>query len=129
MSGVSKGNSGSANKKKTKKFGNQCGRNGGNLVKVGVGANHQKNVHQKPRAGDGEYDDDLEFLDQEISKIKSSHGRKIDAKGKGYCNMISDIYNRPPSPRERQRDGRALGQLRNKVLEKKGDRKTSKSKG
>ena len=34
-------------------------------------------------------DDDMAFLDAQIEKVQTSHGRKIEAKGKGYRSLVS----------------------------------------
>ena len=39
--------------------------------------------------------DDMAFLDAQIDKVQTSHGRKIDAKGKGYRSVVSCILYLP----------------------------------
>ena len=34
-------------------------------------------------------DDDMAFLDAQIEKVQTSHGRQVDAKGKGYRSVVS----------------------------------------
>ena len=48
---------------------------------------------KNPQKSDEKEDNfsDLDFLDAQIEKSQSSHGRKVDGKGKGYRSIVSDI--------------------------------------
>ena len=36
--------------------------------------------------------DDMAFLDAQIEKVQTSHGRKVEAKGKGYRSIVSILH-------------------------------------
>ncbi|KAL9181628.1 hypothetical protein ACHAXT_010433, partial [Thalassiosira profunda] len=44
--------------------------------------------------------DDMAFLDAQIEKVQTSHGRKIEAKGKGYRSVVNGILLAKPRSRE-----------------------------
>jgi hypothetical protein len=97
--------------------------------------------------------DDMAFLDAQIEKVQTSHGRKIEAKGKGYRSVVSLLLpssyfikqceffmsNMPllsqvngillasPSPRdEPKRNGAVSSALQAKLKSKEADRKLKK---
>ena len=62
--------------------------------KKGKGKGGQKlggaNQHQKNQIDNNLDDlDDMAFLDAQIDSVQTSHGRKIEAKGKGYRSVVS----------------------------------------
>jgi hypothetical protein len=48
-----------------------------------------RGVTSKQEIDDLEGLDDMAFLDAQIEKVQTSHGRKIEAKGKGYRSVVS----------------------------------------
>jgi len=59
--------------------------------------------------------DDLAFLDAQIEKVQTSHGRKIDAGGSNYKTIVNGILLRKPKPQEKKRDTRAASALNSKL--------------
>lgn len=65
----------------------------------------QKKNQQKSELDDDENLDDLDdmaFLDAQIDKQQSSHGRKIDAKGNGYRSIINGVLLSTPQSRSEE---------------------------
>jgi hypothetical protein len=67
--------------------------------------------------------DDMAFLDAQIEKVQTSHGRKIDAKGKGYKSIVNGVlltkYERPETKRT---NTAAANSLQAKIKAKSEDR-------
>ena len=60
--------------------------------KKGKGKAGTKQTKKKEKEEDKLDDiDDMAFLDAQIDKVQTSHGRKIDAKGKGYRSVVSCV--------------------------------------
>jgi len=76
----------------------------------------------------GDLDDDMAFLDSEIERVQTSHGRKVEGGGKAYKSIINGVLLSKPEPRERKRDDRASHALKEK-LKKAGDDRKVKAKG
>lgn len=82
----------------------------------------QKKQAKEP---DDEQDDldDMAFLDAQIEKVQTSHGRKIDAKGKGYKSIVNGVlltkYDRPETKRT---NTAAANSLQAKIKAKSEDR-------
>jgi hypothetical protein len=75
--------------------------------------------------------DDMAFLDAQIEKVQTSHGRKIEAKGKGYKSIMNGVlltkYDRPDE--SKQRNTAASSILHTKIKAKSEDRQVKKKKG
>ena len=59
--------------------------------------------------------DDLAFLDAQIEKVQTSHGRKIDAGGSNYKTIVNGILLMKPKPQDKKRDERAANALSSKL--------------
>ncbi|KAL9180087.1 hypothetical protein ACHAXT_008057 [Thalassiosira profunda] len=72
--------------------------------------------------------DDMAFLDAQIEKVQTSHGRKIEAKGKGYRSVVNGILlAKPPSREEpKKANNAAAANLQAKLKAKSQDRKVKK---
>jgi len=71
--------------------------------------------------------DDMAFLDAQINKVQSSHGRKIEAKGKGYRSIVNGILLSTPSQKEEpKRNSAASSNLQAKIKSKTQGRKVKK---
>lgn len=93
-------------------------------------ANRQKlggQQHRKKEITD-ELDglDDMAFLDAQIEKVQNSHGRKIDAKGKGYRSVVNGILISTPSREEPKRNSTSSSALHAKLKSKEEERKVKK---
>ncbi|KAL7546716.1 hypothetical protein ACHAWF_010043 [Thalassiosira exigua] len=71
--------------------------------------------------------DDLAFLDAQIEKVQTSHGRKVEAKGKGYRSVVNGILLSKPSLKEEPKQNNvASSTLQAKLKSKAQDRKVKK---
>lgn len=71
--------------------------------------------------------DDMAFLDAQIDKVQTSHGRKIEAKGKGYRTVVNGILLSKPSQKEEpKRNSAASSALQSKIKSKAQGRKVKK---
>eukprot|EP00978_Attheya_sp_CCMP212_P000084 scaffold168_cov53-Attheya_sp.AAC.1 len=80
---------------------------------------------------DGDKDlDDFAFLDAQIEKVQTSHGRTVEAKGKGYRSIINGILIAPPpDSASKKKDAQSSSALQKKLKASQDDRKAkSKSK-
>lgn len=59
--------------------------------------------------------DDFAFLDAQIEKVQTSHGRKIDAAGSGYRSIVNGVLLARPAEREAPRNARSAGALNSKI--------------
>ena len=65
----------------------------------------KKQKKKKKKLDDDENLDDLDdmaFLDAQIDKQQSSHGRKIEANGKGYRSIINGVLSSTPQSRSEE---------------------------
>mmetsp|Transcript_21756 Transcript_21756/g.52607 ORF Transcript_21756/g.52607 Transcript_21756/m.52607 type:complete len:146 (-) Transcript_21756:70-507(-) len=88
---------------------------------------HKKN--QKEEKNDEKLDDleDMAFLDAQIESVQTSHGRKVEGKGKGYRSIVNGILLSNPSPREEpKRNHIASSALQSKLKSKAQGRKVKK---
>jgi len=70
-------------------------------------------------------DDDMEFLDAEISRLQSSHGRKIEADGKNYRTIVNGVLMSRPKPVESiSKNSGTVLKLNQKIKEAQDRRKT-----
>jgi len=70
--------------------------------------------------------DDMAFLDAQIEKVQTSHGRKIEAKGKGYRSVVNGILLSKPREEAKPRNSAASASLQAKLKSKNQDRKVKK---
>ena len=85
----------------------------------------KKTAQMKPDTNDGMDDlDDLAFLDKQIEKVQTSHGRKVTGTGTGYRTVINGILIGKPAPREKEKNTRASSALQSKLKQAQSDRKT-----
>jgi hypothetical protein len=68
--------------------------------------------------------DDMAFLDAQIDKVQTSHGRRIDAKGTGYRTIVNGILLTKPKPEEKKKDANKAAALQKKLQQAQADRKT-----
>ena len=86
---------------------------------------------KKPKDSAPQIDDDLDdmaFLDAQIEQVQTSHGRTIQASGKGYKSIVNGILIAKPKPQEKKRDSRAAGALSAKIKESERSRKAKSKK-
>ena len=84
----------------------------------------KKPAQKKPDVDDGMDDlDDLAFLDKQIEKVQTSHGRKVTGTGSGYRTVINGILIGKPPPRENEKNIRASSALQSKLKQAQSDRK------
>ena len=103
----------SSKKAKKKKKGGQ---------KVGGGGKQSK-----PKSDDLDDLDDMAFLDAQIDKVQSSHGRKVEGSGT-YKTIVNGILLSKPKPQEKKKNLTASSQLQSKLNAKAQDRKVKKKK-
>ena len=71
--------------------------------------------------------DDMDFLDAQIESIQTSHGRKIEAKGKGYKSIINGVLLSKNERPEVKKTNTAAGKtLHAKIKAKSQDRQVKK---
>ena len=71
--------------------------------------------------------DDMAFLDAQIEKVQTSHGRNIDAKGKGYKSIINGVLLTKHDRHEPKRSNTAAANhLKAKIKAKSDDRQAKK---
>lgn len=74
--------------------------------------------------------DDMAFLDAQIEQVQTSHGRKIEAKGKGYKSIINGVLlTKHDRPEEPKRNKAVSNSLHAKIKAKSEDRQVKKKKG
>lgn len=66
--------------------------------------------------------DDLAFLDAQIEKVQTSHGRKVVGKG-SYRSVVNGILISKPAPREREKNKKASAALQAKLKQAQDGRK------
>ena len=73
--------------------------------------------------------DDMAFLDAQIEKVQTSHGRNIEAKGKGYKSIINGVLLTKHDRLEPKRSNTvAANSLQAKIKAKSEDRQVKKKK-
>lgn len=71
--------------------------------------------------------DDMAFLDAQIEKVQTSHGRKIEAKGKGYKSIINGVLlTKQDRPEVKRTNTAASNSLQAKIKAKSEDRRVKK---
>ncbi|KAL3798381.1 hypothetical protein HJC23_005034 [Cyclotella cryptica] len=74
--------------------------------------------------------DDMAFLDAQITKVQTSHGRKIEAKGKGYKSIINGVLmTKYDAPEVKKTNTAASSCLHAKIKAKVDGRQVKKKKG
>jgi len=104
-------------KKKKKKKGKGKG------VKLGGGAGDNNTKVEEASVDDL---DDMAFLNAQIEKVQTSHGRKVEGKGKGYRSIVNGILISKPPPREEKKNTKASAALQAKLKNSQDGRKTKK---
>jgi hypothetical protein len=72
--------------------------------------------------------DDMAFLNAQIDKVQTSHGRNIDAPGSGYRSIVNGILIAKPKAHEKQRDTKASAALQSKLKQAQEGRKSKPKK-
>ena len=106
---------GGGKKKKTKKKGQ----------KLGFSTSNNKNENTATADDIPDDLDDMAFLDSQIEKVQSSHGRKVDGKGE-YRTIVNGILISKPAPREREKNQQASSALRAKLKQTQDGRKAKR---
>jgi len=68
--------------------------------------------------------DDIAFLDSQIEKVQTAHGRKVDGHS-GYRTIINGILTAKPIPHEDKKDKRASTVLQSKLKQAQNSRKAN----
>ena len=71
--------------------------------------------------------DDMAFLDAQIEKVQTSHGRKVEGKG-NYRTVVNGILLSKPAPQEKKKNPRASSALQAKLKEAQNGRKAKTKK-
>jgi len=77
---------------------------------------------------DDDIDDDMAFLNSQIEKVQTSHGRKVEGNGKAYRSIINGVLIAKPEARGPKKNEQASKALKDKLKKAGVDRKV-KSKG
>ena len=73
--------------------------------------------------------DDMAFLDAQIEKVQTSHGRKINASGSNYKTIVNGILISKPKPKdEKKKNTRASKALNEKLKSAQQSRRGGKAK-
>jgi len=73
--------------------------------------------------------DDMAFLDAQIEKVQTSHGRKIEATGSNYKTIVNGILiSKPKVDTKPKKDTRAASALNSKIRQAQEGRKSKKKK-
>ena len=71
--------------------------------------------------------DDMAFLDAQIEKVQTSHGRKIEAKGKGYKSIVNGVLlTKHERPETKKHNTVVANSLQAKIKAKSNDRRGKK---
>ena len=104
-----------------------CSKSKGNYrKKKGKKLGGEKSAPEKDDDGLDDLDD-FAFLDKQIEKVQTSHGRKVTGTGQGYRTVINGILISTPAPPEKEKNTRASSALQSK-LKKAQDGRKAKSK-
>jgi len=95
----------------------------GKGVKLGGGAGGNNTKVEEASVDDS---DDMAFLDAQIENVQTSHGRKVEGKGKGYRSIVNGILISKPPPREEKKNTKASAALQAKLKNSQDGRKTKK---
>lgn len=71
---------------------------------------------------------DMDFLDKQIELVQNSHGRKIEASGKGYRSVMNGILLASAPKQEAKKDSVASASLQAKIRSKAQGRQVKKKK-
>jgi len=91
----------------------------------------KKKVKSKNEIEAGKKDaeiDEMAFLDEQIQKVQTSHGRKVEGTGSKYRTIINGILTEKPKPKEQKKDARASVALKMKLKKAEQERKSKKKK-
>jgi ATP-dependent RNA/DNA helicase IGHMBP2 len=81
-----------------------------------AGAGGPKTIKSKAKEDTSDDNlDDLAFLDAQIEKVQTSHGRKIEASGSAYKSIVNGILIAKPKPKEKKRNTNAVNALNSKM--------------
>ena len=67
--------------------------------------------------------DDMAFLDAQVEKAQTAHGRKVVGPGKGYRTIVNGILNATPETRVAPKNARASASLKSKLQDAHNSRK------
>lgn len=73
--------------------------------------------------------DDIAFLNAQIEKVQTSHGRKVEGKGTDYRSIVNGILVAKPKPQEPKKNTQASMALRSKLKNAKDERKVKVGSG
>jgi len=98
---------------------------------IGKGkTNSKKNVKSKGKKkvedSDMLIDDDMAFLDAQIEKVQTSHGRIVEGKGKNYRSIVNGILISRPKSETNQKDARLSNALNTKIKNAEKGRRSKK---
>ena len=82
----------------------------------------KKSSETGPKIDDVDDLDDIAFLDSQIKKVQTAHGRKVDGSS-GYRTIINGILTAKPIPHEDKKDERASKVLQSKLKQAQNSRK------
>jgi len=71
---------------------------------------------------------DMDFLDKQIDLVQNSHGRKIEASGKGYRSVMNGILLASAPKQEAKKDSVVSASLQAKIRSKAQGRQVKKKK-
>jgi len=85
---------------------------------------------KKKKCEDSNLDDldEMAFLDAQIEKVQSSHGRKIEASGDNYKSIVNGILISKSRPREKVKNERSSTVLKEKIKKAQHNRRAKKKK-
>ncbi len=83
-----------------------------------------------PKKAEDNFDDldDMDFLDKQINLVQNSHGRKIEASGKGYRSVMNGILLASAPKLEAKKDNVASASLQAKIKSKAQSRQVKNKK-
>jgi len=83
----------------------------------------------QPKEDEGLDDlDDLAFLDAQINKVQTSHGRTVNASGSSYKTIINGVLLSKPKPAGKKKDAKASAALQEKLKKAQDGRKAKDKK-
>lgn len=90
----------------------------------------KKKPPQKPKEDTSSLDDldDMAFLDAQIEQVQTSHGRKVEGKGKNYRTVVNGILLHKSSEPEPPKNKKASAALQNKLRDAQKQRATKSKK-
>jgi hypothetical protein len=92
-----------------------------------LGVNKAKPANEASTIDDApEEMDDMTFLDAQIEKVQTSHGRKVEGKG-DYRSIVNGILIAKPPAREEKKNTQASSALSAKLKQAQDDRKAKKT--